>query len=262
MGSEKPNQSQEVNKQTKIFSQPNIVKSGNLVNNEKKNQKSNATTDRNKIETVKPSKATFNRSFKKTSPSGDSKKNFKKTLREVGKTYPNEVNEILSIREAIKSSHVGDGENAMRQLAKLEIENQLKRFSQKVNSRKPEKSPEKRIDYRRRRKNSDNDRPKRNNKNEDDSESIKKADTSTVGKDGGRKRERPKKFDDFVLGSKPKKDKKLKTRKFFFPGDTTSDKSSTTNIEQDEALSKEKNISTDENNEKNIVQKPITKKNS
>ena len=54
-------------------------------------------------------------------------------LQEMEKTYPKEVSEILHIREAIKSSHVGDGEDAMRNLAKLEIEKQLKRFSQKVN---------------------------------------------------------------------------------------------------------------------------------
>ena len=46
-------------------------------------------------------------------------------------------------------------------------------------------------------------------------------------KDLGRKRERPKKFDDFVLSAKPvpplKKDKKAKGRKFFFPEDFDKD---------------------------------------
>lgn len=265
--SEKLNQPQEVNKQAKVVTSSNVMKSVVVVNKvESKTQKTNITTsdaEREKIEIMKSGKATFNRSFKKTSPNGDSKKKFKKTLKEMGKTYPNEVNEILSIREAIKSSHVGDGESAMRQLAKMEIENQLKRFSQKVNSTKPEKSPEKRIDYRRRRKYSDNDKSHRNNKNVDESESDRKTDSSNLSKDGGRKRERPKKFDDFVLNSKPKKDKKLKSRKFFFPGDPTIDDKNvlkSIEVEKEVLVAKEKTITTKETNEKIIDQKPISEK--
>ena len=161
--------------------------------------------------------------------------------------------EVKTIRAAINSSHVGEQEKHMRDLARQEIENQLKRFCQKdkkdaikIESKKENTKQETKSSVlstkkastsvpTKKRKNSDGASVSSTDKNSDTnpkfsdcsddtqsrsvSKKLKIKGNTTV--EQSRKRGRPKKYDDFVLPSKAKKEKK--NRKFFFPKDTTVD---------------------------------------
>ncbi|XP_057311823.1 mucin-2-like [Hydractinia symbiolongicarpus] len=215
----------------------------------------------------------FNRSFKKTGSSQVENKTTEVVTTCTDATLSKEVTEIISFREAIQSSKVG-GEEAMRQLAKLEIENQLKRFHKSVEknddktANTTKQSDQKKMlsckkthvstagEHERKslkvieetdclnKTNAPNasltsNRPvkevlikekeeleevtKKNNTKSVDTTRVNVAKMKTAKVKimqakcnfESRKRERPKKFDDFVLPVKPKKEKK--SRKFFFP---------------------------------------------
>lgn len=213
----------------------------------------------------------FNRSFKKTGSSQVENKTTEVVTTNTctDATHSKEVTEIISFREAIQSSKVG-GEEAMRQLAKLEIENQLKRFHKSVekNDDKTTKQSDQKKMLSCKKKHlstaseqekksqiikgidclNENDAPnasqtsnrpvkeaiikekeeleevtKKNNTQSVDTTRVNVAKMKTAKVKimqakcnfESRKRERPKKFDDFVLPVKSKKEKK--SRKFFFP---------------------------------------------
>ncbi|XP_012562627.2 kinesin-like protein KIF20B isoform X1 [Hydra vulgaris] len=120
-----------------------------------------------------------------------------------------EVDEVEEIRNAILSSKVS-GEDALRELAKLEIENQMKRFKKTVpkifKKEEQEGSP-----Y-----NSSASKVEIFNKSRELSESILGKKSQNQGNQGiihknqsdePRKRARPKKFDDFVFETEVKKEK-------------------------------------------------------
>ena len=194
-------------------------------------------------------KVIFNRSFKKPVVVVEKLKQGDHTPNSEKVSYSKQVTEILSFREAIKSSKVGEGgEQAMRQLAKLEIENQLKRFKASATKTTNDKTSVSNDD-----KNEDKISPAvakkkktfvryekvdklENTSTHESPTNEKLKPTKKANNDDNdvnfesRKRERPKKFDDFILPSKSKKEKKTtekKVKKFFFPKEDVSDKKET-----------------------------------
>lgn len=187
-------------------------------------------------------KAVFSRSFKKSKVITESGQKLKK------QTFKTEEE---SIREALQQSkEVGDREKNMRNLAKLEIENQLKRMGQLsatsktsvsknkvpisptgVKNRKLQRPNSFEEKHRERKKLSEKDILIRNKKKDEATEeknserkfvkerkSFKK---SLQKLEESRKRERPKKFNDFVMPGTNKKQKRPEKKKFFFPKEST-----------------------------------------
>ena len=187
-------------------------------------------------------KAVFSRSFKKSKVITESGQKWKK------QTFKTEEE---SIREALQQSkEVGDREKNMRNLAKLEIENQLKRMGQLsatnktsvsknkvpisptgVKNRKLQRPNSFEEKHRERKKLSEKDILIRNKKKDEATEeknserkfvkerkSFKK---SLQKLEESRKRERPKKFNDFVMPGTNKKQKRPEKKKFFFPKEST-----------------------------------------
>lgn len=208
-------------------------------------------------------KAVFSRSFKKS-----------KEITELGQKVKKQTfkTEEESIREALQQSkEVGDREKNMRNLARLEIENQLKRMGQLsvksktsvsknkapisptgMKNRKLQRPNSFEENHRERKKLSEKDILIRNKKKDEATEeknserkfikerkSFKK---SLEKLEESRKRERPKKFNDFVMPGTSKKQKRPEKKKFFFPKEST-DEVSKEDIEVDDM--KENNLKVD-----------------
>ena len=188
-------------------------------------------------------KAVFSRSFKKSKGITESGQRVKK------QSFKTEEE---SIREALQQSkEVGDREKNMRNLARLEIENQLKRMGQLsaksktsvsknkapisptgIKNRKLQRPNSFEENHRERKKLSEKDILIKNKKDEATEEknserkfvkerkSFKK---SLAKLEESRKRERPKKFNDFVMPGTSKKQKKPEKKKFFFPKESTNE---------------------------------------
>ena len=145
----------------------------------------------------------------------------------ITKNRREEVDEVEEIRKAIISSKVS-GEEALRELAKLEIENQMKRFNKNVPkiSKKEEVKTESSASHSSTLKNEAINKDLKNREAIDSNLSSKKVQPSQVNKQKNqaeepRKRARPKKFDDFIFQTEVKREKteivKEKKNRYFFP---------------------------------------------